>query len=80
MDKSDIHKILFRCLKTIFGAALDLKKLNNEKIRKCDATEKFNIHGLWPQINSSSYPEYCKSVNYTYPTDQLLDDMKTYWH
>ena len=44
----------------------------------CD--NEYNIHGLWPQINSSSYPEYCKSVNYTYPTDTLLDDMKNYWH
>ena len=44
----------------------------------CDST--FMIHGLWPQINSSAYPEYCKSVNYTYPTDTLLENMEAYWH
>ena len=38
------------------------------------------IHGLWPQINSTAYPEYCKTVSYIPPTGQLLTDMNAYWH
>ena len=40
----------------------------------------YMIHGLWPQINSTSYPEYCKSVSYIEPNGSLLTDMNTYWH
>ena len=40
----------------------------------------YMIHGLWPQINSTSYPEKCKSVSYVKPTGELLTDMNTYWH
>jgi ribonuclease I len=40
----------------------------------------YMIHGLWPQINSTSYPEYCKTVNYTKPSGDLLSYMNTYWH
>jgi ribonuclease I len=40
----------------------------------------YMIHGLWPQINSTAYPEYCKNVSYTQPTGDLLENMNTYWH
>jgi ribonuclease I len=40
----------------------------------------YMIHGLWPQINSTAYPEYCKNVSYYNPTGSLLVDMNTYWH
>jgi hypothetical protein len=40
----------------------------------------YMIHGLWPQINSTSYPEYCKTVSYTEPSGPLLTDMNMYWH
>ena len=33
------------------------------------------IHGLWPQFNSTSYPEYCSSVTYEDVTGDLLADM-----
>ena len=35
----------------------------------------YMIHGLWPQINSTDYPQYCKTVSYNKPTG-----MNTYWH
>lgn len=41
---------------------------------------EYMIHGLWPQINSTDYPEYCKTVSYSKPVGQLLTDMNTYWH
>jgi ribonuclease I len=40
----------------------------------------YMIHGLWPQINSTAYPEYCTTVSYSDPTGQLLTDMNEYWH
>ena len=40
----------------------------------------YMIHGLWPQINSTAYPEYCKPVFYSEPTGSLLTDMNTYWY
>lgn len=43
-------------------------------------SSNYMIHGLWPQINSTAYPEYCKTVSYTPPTGQLLTDMNAYWH
>jgi ribonuclease I len=42
-------------------------------------SSNYMIHGLWPQINSTAYPEYCKTVSYTNPTGQLLTDMNAYW-
>ena len=39
----------------------------------------YMIHGLWPQINSTAYPEYCEEVLYTNPTGTLLTDMNIYW-
>ena len=40
----------------------------------------YMIHGLWPQINNTSYPEYSKPVEYIPPTGTLLENMNTYWH
>ena len=48
-------------------------------VQKWCSTE-YMIHGLWPQINSTDYPEYCKIVSYSKPVGQLLTDMNTYWH
>ena len=39
----------------------------------------YMIHGLWPQINTTDYPEYCKIVSYIIPSGQLLTNMNTYW-
>jgi len=43
-------------------------------------SSEYMIHGLWPQINSTSYPEYCTDVSYSDPIGPLLTDMNTYWH
>jgi len=44
----------------------------------CSST--YMIHGLWPQINATDYPENCDSVSYTKPSGLLLENMNTYWH
>jgi ribonuclease I len=43
-------------------------------------SSEYMIHGLWPQINGTSYPEYCKDVSYVKPKGELLIDMNKYWH
>lgn len=48
-------------------------------VQKWCSTE-YMIHGLWPQINSTAYPENCLDVTYVKPTGALLTDMNTYWH
>ena len=48
-------------------------------VQKWCSTE-YMIHGLWPQINSTAYPEDCKYVSYVEPTGKLLTDMDKYWH
>jgi len=40
----------------------------------------YMIHGLWPQINSTSYPENCEKVSYVTPIGDLSDNMNMYWH
>ncbi|MDA7464168.1 hypothetical protein N8996_05205 [Candidatus Poseidonia alphae] len=43
-------------------------------------SSEYMIHGLWPQINGTSYPEYCKDVSYVKPKGELLINMNKYWH
>tara|TARA_B110000093_G_scaffold182769_1_gene230350 strand:+ start:1767 stop:2198 length:432 start_codon:yes stop_codon:yes gene_type:complete len=43
-------------------------------------SSEYMIHGLWPQINGTAYPEYCKDVSYVKPKGELLINMNKYWH
>ena len=43
-------------------------------------SSEYMVHGLWPQINSTAYPEYCKDVSYVKPKGELLINMNKYWH
>ena len=43
-------------------------------------TPQYNIHGLWPQIDSTNYPSYCKDVIYSNPSGKLLSNMTIYWN
>ena len=43
-------------------------------------SSEYMIHGLWPQINSTTYPENCETVLYIPPRGKLLENMNTYWH
>jgi len=44
-------------------------------------TNKWSIHGLWPQYNKDSYPQFCKKVSFD---PKLLDpiepELDKYWH
>jgi hypothetical protein len=42
-------------------------------------SDEYMIHGLCPQTNHNTYPSYCESVPYLYPSGYLLDNMKKYW-
>lgn len=38
------------------------------------------IHGLWPQDNNGSYPQWCNGTSYLPPTGGLLANMTKYWN
>ena len=58
--------------------SLDIYNYYELSVQKWCSSE-YMIHGLWPQTNSTSYPEYCKAVSYTNPNGTLLTNMNTYW-
>ena len=41
--------------------------------------DEYMIHGIWPQIDADSYPEYCHDVVYTEPSGDRRSAMETYW-
>ena len=43
-------------------------------------TPQYNIHGLWPQIDSTHYPSNCAQLDYSRPTSNLLLNMTLYWN
>ncbi len=40
----------------------------------------YQIHGLWPQYDASSYPTNCEAPVYQIVDGELLDQMKKDWH
>ena len=61
------------------GCSMPIYNYYELAVQKWCSTD-YMIHGLWPQINSTDYPEYCKTVSYSKPVGTLLTDMDTYWH
>lgn len=47
-------------------------------VQKWHSTE-YKIHGLWPQINTTSYPQNCSPVNFSSPTGELYSTMNYNW-
>lgn len=43
-------------------------------------SSSYMIHGLWPQVNATNYPENCLNVSYQNPNGSLLENMELYWH
>ena len=43
-------------------------------------TPQYNIHGLWPQIDSIKYPYNCAEVTYSPPKGNLLLNMTNFWN
>ncbi len=44
------------------------------------AENGYTIHGLWPQYNSNSYPEFCKIVQFSMSDiTTLKKDLEIYW-
>ena len=66
---------------TLLGSMLSVQSYNYYElaVQKWCSSD-YMIHGLWPQYNSTAYPQDCKDVEYHKPTGSLLADMNTYWH
>lgn len=40
----------------------------------------YSIHGLWPQFNNDSYPQYCKKVKFEMKClKPIKKDLEKYW-
>jgi len=42
-------------------------------------TDKYQIHGLWPQFSTNEYPSYCNKDPYIEPSGLLKKEMIKYW-
>ena len=41
----------------------------------------FSIHGLWPQYSESSYPVYCRPVEFSLKAlDPIINKLNKYWY
>ena len=49
-------------------------------MKNTDNINGYNIHGLWPQYDVNSYPQYCKKVTFTMKVLKLIKkDLLKYW-
>lgn len=40
----------------------------------------YSIHGFWPQYNKTSYPSFCKKVEFDISKlNPIINDLNTYW-
>ena len=43
--------------------------------------DSFSIHGLWPQYSESSYPVYCRPVEFSLKAlDPIINKLNKYWY
>ena len=46
-----------------------------------EPNNSFSIHGLWPQYSESSYPVYCRPVEFSLKAlDPIMDKLNKYWY
>jgi hypothetical protein len=54
-------------------------------LQKCHRDSSFSLHGLWPEYNASSWPQFCNKTEYREfnPSDleqwDRFDEMNQYW-
>ena len=45
-----------------------------------DLSNKYSIHGFWPQFNDGKYPTYCKKVTFDInKLESIMKDLQKYW-
>ena len=43
--------------------------------------DSFSIHGLWPQYSETSYPVYCRPVEFSIEAlNPIMDKLNKYWY
>ena len=51
-------------------------------IRESEYSEKgWGIHGLWPQYSETSYPSFCRNVDFSIAAlKPIIPELHEYWH
>ena len=51
-------------------------------LSRCTANQNWGIHGLWPEWNSTSWPQFCNPGNHLNLNEiaPLMPTMNLYWH
>ena len=43
--------------------------------------DDISIHGLWPQYDEKTYPQFCKKVNFSIEKlSPIINDLNTHWY
>lgn len=50
-------------------------------LEKCQSSSNYTIHGLWPQYNSSSWPQFCNTSEHfnMRSLEPIMDQIDKYW-
>jgi hypothetical protein len=46
----------------VSGGSLDHVSYVDLALQKCTRTDRYTIHGLWPEYNQTSYPQFCNKT------------------
>ena len=69
-----------RIVNFLFGDLLRGQKFYYLSLIKED-DGSFSIHGLWPQFNKTSYPSYCKKVDFSIDKlESIIEELNKFWY
>ena len=71
---------VFEQIKSCFVKKKDERFYYLSLMQNSDNVNNYIIHGLWPQYNMDSYPQYCEDVLFTMKVlKPLRKDLEKYW-
>lgn len=64
----------------IFSQVWPSSWINHDKINYNFTNDYFTVHGLWPQFNNNSYPEFCKKSMFNVSeVNYIKNNLTKYW-
>lgn len=74
--------LLFLSLQPVLSVSVEDPHYYVFALSRCSGTQTWGIHGLWPEWNSTSWPQFCKPHDYL-DLDKirpLVPLMEKYWY